>query len=103
MAGEDHAGTHRHRQPLVRIEGNGIGTLDDISELASQGFKIVGRRDQLKKSGISSEDIIEYDPDDLGGIIALLGRNRLLEGHKLDVASAAPHYIRYPGIGKVGR
>jgi len=86
-----------------RIIPDGIGTLDDISELASREFKIVGRRDQLKKSGISSENIIEYDPDDLGGVIALLGRDRLLEGHKLDVSSAVPHYIRYPGTGKVGR
>jgi tRNA threonylcarbamoyladenosine biosynthesis protein TsaB len=86
-----------------RIIADKVGTLDDILALLSQGFKIIGRRNQLEKSGISDEYILEYNPDDLGGIIALLGRNRLNEGQKIDVASAAPQYIRYPGVGKAGR
>jgi tRNA A37 threonylcarbamoyladenosine modification protein TsaB len=88
---------------VSRIIADKVGTIDDILALVSQGFKIIGRRNQLEKSGISDEHILEYNPDDLGGIIALLGRNRLNEGQKIDVASAAPQYIRYPGIGKVGR
>ena len=85
-----------------RIFPDKTGVLDDIMELLSRGYKIVGRRDQLKKSGIPGESILDYNPDDLGGIVARLGRNRLLENKKLDISSAAPQYIRNPGMGKAG-
>lgn len=87
----------------IRIIPDKTGAIDDILELVTQGFKVAGRRVQLEKSGISPENIIEYNPDDLGGTVALMGRNRLVNGQSLNIASAAPEYLRYPGIGRPGR
>lgn len=85
-----------------RIMPDNTGAVDDILKLVGEGFKVAGRRDQLEKSGISPADMIEYNPHNLGGIVAILGRGKLIEGKNLDVASAAPEYIRYPGVIRTG-
>lgn len=85
-----------------RIISDQTGAVDDVLALVAEGFKVAGRRDQLEKSGISPADMIEYNPDNLGGIVAFLGRGKLVDGENLDVVSAAPEYIRFPGVGRTG-
>ncbi|UCE66949.1 MAG: tRNA (adenosine(37)-N6)-threonylcarbamoyltransferase complex dimerization subunit type 1 TsaB [Candidatus Zixiibacteriota bacterium] len=87
----------------VRIIPDKTGPVEDILALMTKGYKVVGRHIQLEKSGISPENIIEYNPDELGGTVALMGRKRLVDGQSLNVASAAPEYLRYPGIGRSRR
>lgn len=84
-----------------RILPDAACTADRISELTSQGFKVIGRNEQLRETELAPEDIIEYDPAELGGILAVLGRDRLIRGEKLDIPAASPYYVRNPGIGKV--
>ncbi|UCC80118.1 MAG: tRNA (adenosine(37)-N6)-threonylcarbamoyltransferase complex dimerization subunit type 1 TsaB [Candidatus Zixiibacteriota bacterium] len=87
----------------ARILPDKTGAVDDILMLVAEGFKVAGRRSQMEKSGILPADMIEYSPHNLGGIVALLGRKRLVDGENLDVASAAPEYLRYPSAGRSGR
>jgi tRNA threonylcarbamoyladenosine biosynthesis protein TsaB len=84
-----------------RILPDATCTAGQISEFVSQGFKVIGRKDQLRETDLSPDKIIEYDPSELGGILAVMGRNRLIDGEKLDISSASPQYVRDPGIGKV--
>lgn len=83
-----------------RVLSDSAGSSDEIAGLIARGFKVVGRKDQLQEAKLPPEDIIEYDPSKLGGILAVLGRSRLLAGETLDIASASPRYVRNPGIGK---
>jgi tRNA threonylcarbamoyladenosine biosynthesis protein TsaB len=85
----------------LRILPDSVASPERILELVSNGYKLIGRADQLRESELYSKDIIEYDPADLGGVAAKLGRDRLMAGESLDMASVSPLYIRNPGIGKV--
>jgi len=84
-----------------RIIPDSVASPERILQLLSEGYKLIGRADQLAESELYSEDIIDYNPDDLGGVTARLGRSRLLAGEVLEVASVSPLYIRTPGIGKM--
>jgi tRNA threonylcarbamoyl adenosine modification protein YeaZ len=87
----------------TRVLHDKTGAVEDILKYSAEGFKIAGRSRQLDKRGISPEDIVEYNPENLGGTVALMGRNRIIDGEKLNIASVAPEYIRYPGLGRSGR
>lgn len=87
----------------ARIIPDKTGAVEDILKHVTEGFKVIGLRRQLEKSGISPKNMLEYNPHGLGGIVALLGLNKLVDGEYLDVASAAPEYLRYPGVGRSGR
>jgi tRNA threonylcarbamoyladenosine biosynthesis protein TsaB len=82
----------------ARIIPDSTGGADDFSEFQKNGFEFVGRRNQLEKSGFSIQNLVEYDPDDLGGIVAFLGREKFAEGDTMDVSSSSPEYLRNPGI-----
>jgi len=84
----------------LRIIPDSVASAEKIRELVSSGHKLIGRADQLGELKLYSEDIIDYNPADLGGVTAKLGRNRLLAAELLDIASVPPLYIRNPGIGK---
>lgn len=85
----------------LRIMPDSVASPERILQLVSEGYKLIGRADQLKESILYSEEIIDYKPAELGGVTAELGRNRLLAGELLDISSVSPLYIRDPGIGKV--
>jgi tRNA threonylcarbamoyladenosine biosynthesis protein TsaB len=76
-----------------------VGPAVDIFEIISKGFKAIGPGiTELNKypKGIEIGLDEGYDRQGLGGMIALLGRRKLNEGDTLEVASAAPVYIRTP-------
>jgi tRNA threonylcarbamoyladenosine biosynthesis protein TsaB len=83
-----------------RILPDATCTAGQIAEFTSQGFKVIGRKDQLRETDLPPDKIIEYDPSELGGILAVMGRARLIAGEILDIPAASPQYVRNPEIGK---
>jgi tRNA threonylcarbamoyladenosine biosynthesis protein TsaB len=74
-----------------------VGPAPDIIDLIGKGFKPIGPgvRELIKRApGIQAVDGEFYDRQGLGGAVALVGRDLLADGRTLDVASAAPAYIR---------
>jgi tRNA threonylcarbamoyladenosine biosynthesis protein TsaB len=84
-----------------RILDDRAAAFDEIISLAPEGFRIAGRLSQLGDAiqGEIKELIIDYDPEKVAGAVARLGHVKLKSGLSLEVKSAAPYYVRNPGIG----
>lgn len=87
---------------LSRVFSDKSGESGEILKMASQGYKIAGRLGQLGSEieEKAKEEIIEYDPGKVAGVVARLGYEKIRAGETLDLKPAAPQYVRDPGIGK---
>jgi|GEM_PF-1907253 len=86
---------------LARLQPDKEAGAEGIAHLVSDGYKIVGRMDQLKEllQMVSQNNFIEYNLEIIGGVIARAGRELLMAKKNLDVASAVPIYVRNPELG----
>jgi tRNA threonylcarbamoyladenosine biosynthesis protein TsaB len=85
---------------LTRIAPDSVGSAAEVFRLISDGFTAIGpgvdalkRYDRKKQFNLEDE---RYDREALGGIVAMLGKDKIAAGEILEVASVAPTYVRIP-------
>jgi tRNA threonylcarbamoyladenosine biosynthesis protein TsaB len=94
-----YAAYQRSGENLVQAVPDSVGSAEELLGIISRGFKAVGPgvAEFGKFTSTEQLDLSEgYDSQRLGGAIALLGRHKLDTGETLEVATAAPLYIRNP-------
>ncbi len=87
---------------MIRLQPDREVGAEGIVHLVSNGYRIAGSMNQLKDllQMVSENNFIEYNPENIGGVIAQAGRELLMTKKNLDVASAAPTYVRNPELGR---
>ena len=85
---------------LAQVIPDAVGSADEALAVISRGFKAVGPGvRELGKYTAGNFDMEEaYDRGAVGGAIALLGKEKILKGETVDVATVAPVYIRTPKL-----
>ena len=81
-----------------------IASGEELISLAI-GKKLLGPGVAALKKGRSGLDLmseIEYNHDNLGGRVALLGSTMIASGQTLDPADSTPSYVRIPDFLKMG-
>ena len=75
-----------------------LGSAEDIFMLIRKGYKVAGPGVFALKKNLPPQFTVddEFDRGCLGGEIARQGRASLISGEKLNIAEAAPNYIRTP-------
>lgn len=88
-------------EDITRLQPDKAVGAEGIAHLVSDGYKIAGRMDQLKDllQMVSENDFIEYNPENIGGVIARAGKELLMKKKTLDITSAAPIYVQDPELG----
>jgi tRNA threonylcarbamoyladenosine biosynthesis protein TsaB len=84
-------------EKMEQMIPDAIGLPQDIIELIEKGFKPVGPGIiELRKYAPKSPLLMEtnYRREEIGGAIAMAGQEMIAKGNTLDIASAAPRYIR---------
>lgn len=85
---------------LTQLIPDAVGSADEALTIIASGYKAVGPGvRELGKYTAGNFDMAErYDRNALGGVIALLGKEKILKGETVDVATGAPVYIRTPKL-----
>jgi tRNA threonylcarbamoyladenosine biosynthesis protein TsaB len=94
-----YAAYQRSGENLVQVVPDSVGSAEELLGIISHGFKAAGPgvTELGKHSQGGQLDLSDgYDCQKLGGALALLGWYKLDTGETLEVATAAPLYIRNP-------
>jgi tRNA threonylcarbamoyl adenosine modification protein YeaZ len=93
-----YAAFERANGMLIQVVPDSVGPPDGLFTLVSRGYTAVGPGvNELGKYYPGKFDLDDsYNRDGIGGAIALLGKEKISKGDILDIASAAPVYIRTP-------
>ncbi len=85
---------------LTRVVPDSVGSAAEVFRLISDGFTAVGpgiaalrRYDKERRFDLDEEG---YDREALGGMVAMLGKEKITAGETLEIATAAPVYVRIP-------
>lgn len=76
-----------------------VGTAEDVLQLVSDRYLPIGPglAELARRLGDKLSLLDEgYDKNNLGGMVAVAGREAIVEGKTLDLRSATPNYIRVP-------
>ncbi len=93
------AAYQRSGERIEQVVQDSVGPADELFGIISSGFKAVGPGVvELRKYASAAQFELNegYDRQCLGGAVASLGRHKLDAGETLEVANAAPVYIRNP-------
>lgn len=93
-----YGGFVKNETEIVQTIPDSLGSAEEIYILMEKGYGVVGPGVFALKKNLPSRFAVDdgFDHGCPGGEIALRGRVSLLSGHKLDIAEAAPDYIRTP-------
>lgn len=85
---------------MAQVIPDSLGSAEDIFALMEKGYKVAGPGVLTLQKNLPPHFTIDTDFDGscLGGEIARRGRASLISGEKLNIAEAAPNYIRTPGF-----
>jgi tRNA threonylcarbamoyladenosine biosynthesis protein TsaB len=81
-----------------------VGSADSVLKLIDDGYVPVGPgREELSALDPKRFPIDRngYDKEMLGGAVAMIGQNMILQGKNLDLASATPNYVRIPHLERI--
>jgi tRNA threonylcarbamoyladenosine biosynthesis protein TsaB len=94
-----YGGYLKEGKSLRQLIPDAVGPAERIADLLLDGFAVIGPGvPELKKYGVegSGDSDNGYIQDAIGGAVALLGRDLILAGKYIELASASPEYIRTP-------
>ena len=95
-----YGGFAKAKTDMVQTISDSLGSAEDIFMLMGKGYRVVGPGVFALKKNTPSQFAVDDDFDRgcPGGEIARQGRESLLSGKKLNIAEAAPNYIRTPRL-----
>ena len=95
-----YGGFAKAKTAMVQTIPDSLGSAEDVLILMGKGYRVVGPGVSALKKNLSPQFTVDddFDRGRLGGEIARQGRASLISGEKLNIAEAAPNYIRTPGL-----
>jgi tRNA threonylcarbamoyladenosine biosynthesis protein TsaB len=93
------AAFEREGDRLTRLTTDSVGPAAEVFRLISDGFKGVGPGvAALARYAKGGQFVLDegYDREAIGGIVAVLGKEKIASGETLEIATAAPVYVRVP-------
>ncbi len=99
-----YASFSKNGEEINRNMEDSVGSINSVMRLIDSGFTPIGPGYEELNVLDSKRFPLEnnkYDREMIGGSVAILGHKMILQGMKLDLASATPNYVRIPQAERI--